>query len=94
MEEHPYARDVIQKGMVWRIGNGHTTRIKEDNWLLVKSNRTVTSPLTSLPPDSKVSSLINQDLGVWKSEMVKRLFLPYEASIILGIPLSSRLPLD
>lgn len=41
-----------------------------------------------------VSSLINQDIGVWKSEMVERLFLPHEASIILGIPPSSRLPPD
>lgn len=24
------ARDVIQKGMVWRIGNGQNVRIKED----------------------------------------------------------------
>ena len=88
------ARDVIRKGMVWRIGNGSTARIKEDNWLPVKSNRSVTSPLTSLQPETKVSALINQDLGIWKTKMVEIFFLPYKASIILGIPLSSRLPPD
>ncbi|XP_075645214.1 uncharacterized protein LOC142616214 [Castanea sativa] len=50
--------------------------------------------LASIQPDSKVSSLINQDLGVWKSEMVERIFLPRKALIILGIPLSNRLPPD
>ena len=28
------ARDVIRKGMVWRIGNGRNVQIKEDKWLL------------------------------------------------------------
>ena len=88
------ARDVIRKGMVWRIGNGSTARIKEDNWLPVKSNRSVISPLTSIQPKTKVSALINQDLGMWKTEMVENSFLPHEASIILGILLSSKLPLD
>ena len=72
--------------MVWRIRNGSTTRIKEDNWLPVKSNRSVTSPLTSLQPETKVSALINQDLGIWKTKMVEIFFLPHKASIILGIP--------
>ena len=88
------ARDVIRKGMVWRIRNGYIARIKEDNWLRVKSNRSVTSPLTSLQPESKVISLINQDLGIWKSEMIEKFFLPHEAFIILGIPLSNRVPHD
>ena len=35
------ARDVIWKGMVWRIGNGHFVRIREDKWLLVKAKRSV-----------------------------------------------------
>ena len=70
------ARDVIRKGMVWRIGNGSMARIKEDNWLPAKSNRSVTSPLTSLQPETKVSALINQNLGTWKTEMVENFFPP------------------
>lgn len=69
-------------------------RIEVDNWLPVKANRKVISPLTSVQPETKVSSLINQDLGVWKKELVDRLFLPREAAVILGIPLSNKLPLD
>lgn len=88
------ARDVIRRGMVWRIGNGQDVRIKEDRWLPIKSNRTALSPLTSVQPDTKVCSLINHELGMWKSDVVERLFLPHEASLILGIPLSLRMPPD
>ena len=42
------ARDVIRRGMVWRIGNGQDVRIKEDKWLPIRSNRATISPLTSV----------------------------------------------
>ena len=38
--------------------------------------------------------MINHELGMWKSDVVERPFLPYEASLILGIPLSFRMPPD
>ena len=47
-----------------------------------------------MSPDTKVSELIDQDKAAWKSEVVQQLFLPQEASEILGIPLSERLPPD
>ena len=71
------ARDVICRGMVWRIGNGQDVKIKEDRWLPIKSNRTAISPLTSVQPKTKVCSLINHELGMWKSDVVERLFLPH-----------------
>ena len=42
----------------------------------------------------KVSSLIDQETVAWKTEVVQQMFLPYEADIILGIPLSIRRPVD
>ena len=74
--------------MVWRIGTGEVVRIKEDRWLPGSTNCSVISPLPSLAPDAKVSSLIDQERVAWKTEVVQQLFLPYEAEIILGIPLS------
>ena len=71
------ARDVICRGMVWRIGNGQDVKIKEDRWLPIKSNRTAISSLTSVQPKTKVCSLINHELGMWKSDVVERLFLPH-----------------
>ena len=78
---------------MWRIGNGQSVRIKEDKWLPVKPSRVILSPLPSVMAETKVSSLINPELGVWKSEEVNRVFLPHEASLVLGIPLSHRKPL-
>ena len=77
---------MIRKGVVWRIGNGHFVRIREDKWLPVQANRSVISPLPTIAPGTKVSSLINSALGVWNSNMVNRLFLPHEASAICGMP--------
>ena len=74
--------------MVWRIGTGEVVRIKEDRWLPGRANCSVISPLPSLDPDVKVSTLIDQDTVAWKTEAVQQLFLPHEVEIILGIPLS------
>ena len=38
--------------------------------------------------DTRVSFLIDQVRFVWKVSLVKHLFLPHEADMILGIPLS------
>ena len=86
------ARDVIRRGMVWRVGTGERVRIKEDRWLPEKGYELIISPLTQVPVETKVSYLINQDQVRWNEEMVRNLFLPYEADLILAIPLSQRHP--
>ena len=88
------ARDVICKGMVWRIGNEQSVRIREDKWLPVQTNRSTLSPLHDVQPETKVSTLINQDLGIWNSSQIEQMFLPYKSTMNLGIPLSPRLPFD
>ena len=58
------ARDVIQKGMVWRTGNGQNVRIKKDRWLPVNPNCSITSPLPAVLAKTKVQTLINPDLSL------------------------------
>ena len=41
-----------------------------------------------------VSSLIDKETKWWKPNVVRTLFLPFEADTILKIPLSQRLPED
>ncbi|KAL0003811.1 hypothetical protein SO802_011372 [Lithocarpus litseifolius] len=41
-----------------------------------------------------VSALIDHDTKHWKADLVKRIFLPFEADTILSIPLSYTLPDD
>ena len=84
------ARDVIRKGMVWRIGNGQSVRVKEDKWLPKRESSSIISPLPTVLPEARVSSLIEADQREWKTKVIQELFLPSEASVILGIPLSLR----
>ena len=88
------ARDVIHKRMIWRVRNGESMRIKGDRWLPNQACCSAISPLPQVDDDTRVSSLTDQDRFAWKESLVKELFLPHEADMILGIPLSSRRPLD
>ena len=80
--------------MVWRIGNGNSVRIKQDQWLPNQPSRTPISAIPDLPLDATVSSLINQENGEWKTEVIQANFLLHEAEAILSIPLSERAPPD
>ena len=88
------AREVVKNGTVWRIGDGNSVGIREDKWLPDQCYRKVTSPLPSIPPDSKVSYLIDTNTREWKVDLIKQAFVPQEAEKILSIPLSIRLPPD
>lgn len=68
--------------------------LKEDKWLPMKSSSSIVSPFASVLAETKGPTLINPDLGVWKQDMVHQLFLPHEALMILGIPLSKGNPPD
>ena len=52
------------------------------------------SPLQDVQPETKVSTLITQDLGIWNLSQIEQMFLPYKSIMILGILLSPKLPLD
>ena len=65
------ARNVVRKGVVWRIGDGRTVCIKEDKWLPDQVYNSVTLPLPSIPPDAKVSLLIDEASRSWNDEVVR-----------------------
>ena len=41
-----------------------------------------------------MSNLIDEESGTWKTDLIKQEFLPHEASIIAGLPLSINHALD
>lgn len=88
------ARKVVQSGGKWRVGNGSSIRIWGDNWLNGSSTGQIVSPRHYFPEDATVSCLINKDLHEWKAQLVEHIFLPHEATSILGIPLSSHACVD
>jgi hypothetical protein len=88
------ARNVIRSGARWRVGNGNTIRIWHDMWLPNPSAGVPVTPPRELPDDACVSVLIKAETGSWDRELIERVFLPSEASLILSMTLSSRAPSD
>jgi hypothetical protein len=57
------ARKVLEKGLMWRVGNGANIRIKNDKWLQTPPTFQVQSPCLGLEPNARVSSLIDPITG-------------------------------
>nr|XP_023927486.1 uncharacterized protein LOC112038880 [Quercus suber] len=81
-------RELITRGMKWRIGNGSQVRIFHDAWLPGSQLGRVHSPAPDSHANALVSSLINHVDRCWREAEIDSLFLPEEAAIIKTIPLS------
>ena len=82
------AKHVIDLGRVWRVGNGESIKICGDRWLPQASNSRVISPITGLALEARVCDIIDQGSLTWKASLIEQTFLPHEAKLIKGIPLS------
>ena len=82
------ARSLIQKGSIWRVGDGSQIQIWEDRWLPTPYHHSIISPCPPNAPIARVSQLIDHQTRVWKQDVVRSTFFPFEAENILGIPLS------
>ena len=87
-------RETIEMGSRWCIGNGRTVEIWRDRWIPTSDNFKVISPKGSDGELVKVAQLIDGDTGMWKVDLIKKHFMPHEADIILGVPLSPKMPED
>ena len=65
-------------------------KIRGDRWLPQITASKIVSPISVLPAGSKVCDLIDQEEHQWKANLIEQEFLPHEAHIIKGIPLSIR----
>jgi ribonuclease HI len=88
------AKDVIDLGARWRIGNGEKVRIIVDKWMPNHAGFKVWSRCEDLNDDTLVCDLIDPDTKQWKRDLVSHLFHPHEALQILSMPISPRLPPD
>ena len=88
------AQLVVKKGIRWRVGNGKSIQIWSDDWLPSCSYPRILSPAQAQWVSAKVSDLIVEDRGEWNLSVVRHLFNPVEADLVMSIPLSQRLPVD
>ena len=86
------AQNLVNEGTRWRIGNGTNVRVWMDKWLPMPSTYKVTFPRLFMHEDTRVQKLIDTSKVSWNKSIVDALFLPHEAEVIKGIPVSSRLP--
>ncbi|XP_075640630.1 uncharacterized protein LOC142612416 [Castanea sativa] len=88
------AKDIIEKRSRWVISNGNRVNIWKDRRIPSPDSFKEVSPRGPLNNVVMVSSLINKEACGWDVALVKNTFLPHEAEVILGIPISPRLPED
>lgn len=67
--------ELVKELMFWLIGNGKTTNIWDEKWVLMPSSFQVQSITDLLPKNSKVVVLIDLEVGDWNRELVYQLFL-------------------
>ncbi|KAL5854197.1 hypothetical protein ACOSQ4_003999 [Xanthoceras sorbifolium] len=82
-----WGRDTLQRGLRWKVGDGHNIAVYDDPWIPRASNFKVLSP-PLLPDGTSVSALIGAS-GSWCRGLVHFYFRPEEAAAILSIPLCS-----
>lgn len=87
-------REVIKRGAVWRIGDGRSVDIWEDNWLPRKHSPRVLSPRPEALIGTKVSSLIDSVQKLWKTEVMENMLLSFEVETISTISLCRTKQLD
>lgn len=81
-------KSVLIDGLRWSIGDGEFVHIWNGKWLPTPETFKVMSPRRIIDGREHVSALIDREMGCWKSELIKDLFLPHEANSILAIPLT------
>ena len=71
------ARDTIQAGMMWKVGDGRTIKIWEDKWLPCTPARKQNGPNVTF-----VRELIDEDRGWWNESIIDATFDVKSAQVI------------
>ena len=77
---------VLQSGIIWRVGDGCTINIWSDPWLPRGISRSVTSQQGS-HVITKVSDLIDPTSGTWGIQLLQQTFNEEDVQLILQIPI-------
>lgn len=67
--------ELLNEGLIWRVGNGESINIWSDPWLSHDITRKVATPRGNSP--ARVSELIDPTTGSWDEALVRDLFLGF-----------------
>ncbi|GAV78605.1 hypothetical protein CFOL_v3_22070, partial [Cephalotus follicularis] len=87
-------KEVLKKGLKWRIGNGINTEIWNDNGISTIHEPPTPTPSNVLDHNAQVSQQIVWDNGEWDRELVRQCFDDATTQAILSILLPHRLCAD
>lgn len=82
------AWEVLEKGLVWRVGNGEQIHIWGDKWLPTPSTFAIQYPIRVFPSSAWLVDLIDRDSGWWNVDLIRTIFNPGEAEVLYGLVLS------
>jgi hypothetical protein len=80
--------NVLERGLVWRVGDGARIRIWGDKWLPPPNSILHPHPQQEMAVDSRVSELIDPHTRWWNFSLIRAIFDPWEAGQICSLPLS------
>lgn len=79
-----HGRDLLLRGIRWRIGDGTKIRVFSDPWIPAPSSFRVITPFNFLSDQLQVSDLL--DHGKWRMDLLEVLFCPRDRELISHIP--------
>ncbi|KAA3480599.1 reverse transcriptase [Gossypium australe] len=82
------AKDILRKGLIWRVGTGNNISINYDAWMPDAFNFRLSSEIDSMR-NHFVHMLIDSNERKWKEELIKYTFVEEDTGRILYIPLAS-----
>lgn len=82
------SRDVIQKGTVWRVGDGRMIDIWSHNWLPDVGQSRMLSPRNDARVE-KVCDLFYTNSKIWDPRLIQHIFYPWEVEKIMRIHISA-----
>jgi hypothetical protein len=80
------ARDTLEAGLFWRIGNGKEACIWGDNWIPRPSTYRIQSSLKVLDSKSTVHKLYDWETAWWNVALLYNLFTVEERDAIMTVP--------
>ncbi|XP_062176146.1 uncharacterized protein LOC133881223 [Alnus glutinosa] len=82
------ARETLEGGLWWRVGNGESIKVWKDKWLPSSSTPQILSPVNGLDEEARVSSLIDPGSGGWNMPLLRSIFSPWEVELIGKVEMS------
>uniref|UniRef100_A0A803Q9W0 Reverse transcriptase n=1 Tax=Cannabis sativa TaxID=3483 RepID=A0A803Q9W0_CANSA len=78
-----WGRQIIDKGIRWRVMAGRDVRINEDKWLPRPSTFSLRTP-AHVPQGTTINTIKDED-GHWNTQKIEECFHPDDVPLILGI---------